>query len=319
MDIKRLLIGIATYIPGIYRIYKLASRDTGKTISARYCYSVWLRHLVVAYKNGLSTQPHAIAELGPGHSLGVGLAALISGANKYYAFDVVKYADKKGDIEIFDELVNLFKKREKIPDVAEFPRVGPYLESYEFPKHILTDRRLNQALKHSRLESIRNALSNLGNRDEDKIQISYFAPWYDSRIIKEESIDMIYSQAVLEHVDDIAYTYEVLYRWLKPGGFMSHQIDFKCHGMAKDWNGHWAYSDFVWRLINGKGRPYQLNRQPHSTHINLLRKLGFEVVCDMKIKDTSGIQRKRLASRFENMSNDDLTTRATFIQAVKIK
>ena len=152
--------------------------------------------------------------------------------------------------------------------------------------------------------------------NKNNIQISYFVPWYDPKVIKEESIDMIYSQAVMEHVNDLAYTYEQLYRWLKPGGFMSHEIDFRSHGTAKDWNGHWAYSDFVWKLIKGK-RPYLINRQPLSTHINLLEKFGFEVVCDMKTKDSSGIERKVLASRFKNMFDDDLTTSTAFIQAVK--
>lgn len=307
------LTGIATYIPGLF---KFASKGTGGTTSARYCYSVWLRHLTMAYKNGLSTQPDAIAELGPGDSLGIGLAALLSGANKYYAFDVVEHASNKGNIEIFDELVDLFKKREKIPDENEFPQVEPYLDHYEFPNHILTEERLIESLRPDRIESIRNALLNLDSMDENNIQISYFVPWYDPKVIKEESIDMIYSQAVLEHVDDLAYTYEVVYRWLKLGGFMSHEIDFRCHGTAKEWNGHWAYSDFVWRLVKGK-RQYLLNRLPHSAHINLLQKFGFEVVCDMKTKDTSGIERKVLASRFKNMIDDDLTTSTAFIQAVK--
>jgi len=313
VNIKPLLKGIATNIPGLY---KFTSRGTGGTISARYCYSVWLRHLTMAYKNGLSTQPDVIAELGPGDSLGIGLAALISGVNKYYALDAVEYANNKRNIEVFDELVDLFKKREKNPDEAEFPRVKPYLESYEFPNHILTDERLNKSLKPDRIESIRNALLNLGNGDEDNMQISYFVPWYDSKVIKEESVDMIYSQAVLEHIDDLTYTYEALYRWLKPDGFMSHEIDFKSHGTAKEWNGHWAYSDFVWRLIKGK-RTYLLNRQPHSTHIDLLRKFGFEIVCDIKTRDISEIQRKHLALKFKNMSEDDLTTSDAFIQTVK--
>lgn len=313
--IKHLLKGIITYIPCLYKLF---SGGTGGTISARYCYSVWLRHLTMAYKNGLSTQPKAVAELGPGDSLGIGLAALISGANKYYAFDVVEYIDNKRNIEIFDELVDLFKRREEIPDEAEFPEVKPYMESYEFPNYILTDKRLDNALKQGRIESIRNALLNPERGNKDDIQISYFVPWYDSKVIKDESIDIIYSQAVLEHIDDLYYTYKALRQWLKLGGFMSHVIDFKCHGFAKEWNGHWAYSDFAWKLIKG-ARPYLLNRQPLSTHINLMQKYGFEVVCNVKIKDTSGIQRKNLTSRIKNMSDDDLTTSGAFIQAVKKK
>lgn len=314
MKIRPLLAGIATYIPGVYE--RLVSMGTGGTISARYCYSVWLRHLVMAHKNGLSTQPDAVAELGPGDSLGIGLAALISGADKYYAFDVVEYASNKRNIEIFDELVDLFKEKENIPGETEFPEVKPFLESYEFPKHILTDEHLNKALKQDRMEAIRKALSNLGGPNKNKIQISYVVPWNDSRIIREGSVDMIYSQAVLEHVENLSDTYGILYRWLKPGGFMSHQIDFRCHGTAKEWNGHWAYSDLVWKLIKGK-RPYLLNRQPHSVHIDFLQGCGFKVVCDIKVKNTIGIKRKNLSSRFKNLSDDDLTTSGAFIQSLK--
>jgi len=313
MKIRNLLGGIASYIPALYKLF---SRGTGGTISARYCYSVWLRHLVMAYKNGLLTYPETIAELGPGDSLGIGLAALICGANKYYAFDVVEYASSKRNIEIFDELVDLFKKREKIPDETEFPRVRPLLESYKFPSNILTNERLDKTLKQDRIESIKNALQTLDSRDNNNIQISYFVPYYNSNIIEVESIDMIYSQAVLEHVDNLAYTYEALYRWLKPGGFMSNEIDFTCHGIAKEWNGHWAYSDIVWKLIKGK-RSYLINRQPHSFHIDLLRKSGFKIIYDSRTKNTSGIQRKHLASKFKNISDDDLVTNSAFIQAIK--
>jgi SAM-dependent methyltransferase len=307
------LQGIATYFP---RSYHSTSRSTGGTNSARYCYSVWLRHLAKAHENGLSTQLDTLAELGPGDSLGVGLAALLSGATNYYAFDIVEYASNESNVKIFDELLSLFEKREKIPNEAEFPRLGPYLESYEFPGHILTNERLKEALNQTRIESIRRALLNWGSKDDNLIRISYYVPWYDPNILKAESVDMIYSQAVLEHIDDLAYTYETLYRWLKPGGFMSHQIDFKCHETAKTWNGHWAYSDFAWKLIRGK-QPYLINRQPHSTHINLMLKAGYEIACDDTIKDTSGIQRKRLAPKFRNMTDDDLTTRAAFVQVVK--
>ena len=97
---------------------------------------------------------------------------------------------------------------------------------------------------------------------------------------------------------------------------MSHRIDFRCHGTAKEWNGHWAYSDFLWGLIKGR-RSFFINRVPHSKHVDLLRQYGFEVLYDIKNTDTAGIGRNQLASRFENMSDDDLTTRGAFIQAVR--
>ncbi len=67
---------------------------------------------------------------------------------------------------------------------------------------------------------------------------SYFAPWNDPSVIQGHSIDLIYSQAVLEHVTDMTGVYEAMHRWLKPDGVMSHQIDYRCHGKADTWNGH---------------------------------------------------------------------------------
>ena len=60
-----------------------------------------------------------VAELGPGDSLGIGFSALISGADKYFAFDVVEHANASRNFEIFDELVSLFKNKEDIPDDKE--------------------------------------------------------------------------------------------------------------------------------------------------------------------------------------------------------
>ena len=89
MTLVRIMKGLATFIPGVYRLRQESPRGT---ISPRYCYSVWLRHLVMARRGGLAAVPQAVAELGPGDSLGLGLAAILSGASRYFAFDVVQYA-----------------------------------------------------------------------------------------------------------------------------------------------------------------------------------------------------------------------------------
>lgn len=311
MKLKRVIYGIATFVPGIN---KYRAEGTGGTDTARYCYSVWLRHLVMAKSNGLNPYPKIVAELGPGDSLGIGLAALISGCDKYFAFDVVEHANTERNLKIFDELVTLFKNRENIPGDDEFPSVKPYLEEYDFPADILDENRLQHALEKSRLERIRASISDLQRKDSP---IQYKVPWYDASILEKESADMIYSQAVLEHVDDLRNTYKSMHLWLKSTGYISHQIDFKCHETADEWNGHWAYSDLIWKLIRGK-RPYWLNREPHSTHIAILREEGYRVVCDIKIESESSFTIDDLAPRFQSISNDDLTTSGAFIQAVKI-
>jgi hypothetical protein len=79
---RSIIVGMATHIPGLRG---LMGRRTGGTVSARYCYSVSLRHLSFLQRRGLRTTFKTIVELGPGDSLGIGLAALLSGVERYMA------------------------------------------------------------------------------------------------------------------------------------------------------------------------------------------------------------------------------------------
>jgi len=311
----RILKGLVTYLPFIKSPIE---KHTGGTDTARYCYSVWLRHLVIAYAKGLLRKKvRVIAELGPGDSIGAGIAALISGVETYYAFDIVKYANVEKNLKIFDELVLLFRKRADIPDNNEFPNLKPYLESYRFPKHILTNNKMAKLLNNERLEKIKDAITNMEKPHiTNRIVIRYFVPWDDVSLIKKSSVDMIFSQAVMEHVDNLPDVYRNMYTWLEKDGFISHNIDFKSHGFAKEWNGHWLYSDIVWKLIRGR-RPYLINRAPLSVHLNNIKSSGFRLVNETRVKASNNINRKRLAGRFKNLSNQDLTTCGVFIQAIK--
>lgn len=310
--IAQMLVGASTYIPGVFHLLS----KTGGTDSARYCYTVWLRHLVQAHAQGLvQGTPRNVAELGPGDSLGIGLAALISGVEQYYAFDVVEKTELERNLRIFDELVELYARRADIPDATEFPHVGPKLETYVFPSHVLTEEHLGAALAPERIGAIRDALLTAPSS-----QISYIVPWNDPAVLStlssSISVDMIYSQAVLEHVDDLKTTYDYMYRWLRPGGFVSHDIDYTSHQTHIRSNGHWTYSDQVWAIIRGK-RTYFINREPHSTHIRLMREAGFDIVHDMPLRTKKPTDRAALASAYRALSDDDLRTYNAFIQAVK--
>ena len=151
-----LLKGLATYIPGARKYFCSSS---GGTISARYCYTVWMRHLVKAHEAGLSTKLDRIAELGPGDSLGIGLCAVLCGVNEYYALDSMPHANTVRNQKVLDELVMMLKRREATPDEAEFPNISPSLRNYAFSHHILTDDILNQSLRPDRLAIIQKALS----------------------------------------------------------------------------------------------------------------------------------------------------------------
>jgi SAM-dependent methyltransferase len=295
--------GMATFLPGFTELHRRLTR-TGGTDSARYCYSVWLRHLIRSHDSGLCDRhPRSVAELGPGDSIGIGLAALLGGADRYYGLDALPLANIQRNLGVFEQLVELFRTRAPIPDV-EFPGVKPKLASHEFPAALLAP------LDRARVERIRRSIENPTAADS---MIRYAAPWWRPDVIESAAIDMIFSQAVLEHVEDLASAYRAMRAWIAPGGWLSHQIDFRSHGTAREWNGHWTYGEWTWRLLRGR-RDFLINREPHSTHLRLLGEAGFAVICDDRVP-APPLARDRLAARFAGMSDTDLATSGAYIQA----
>jgi hypothetical protein len=118
----------------------------------------------------------------------------------------------------------------------------------------------------------------------------------------------------MEHVEDLDETYKAMKAWLKPDGIVSHQIDFRSHGYTNEWNGHWVCSDFAWKLLMGR-KSYILNRAPHSTHLEYLLKHGFRLKCDQTVTSQSKYRKAELAERFRFLTDDDLLTSGSLIQA----
>jgi hypothetical protein len=299
--------GIATYIPGLYRP---ASGSTGGTVSARYCYSVWMRHFTLAHGTGALDSIATVAELGPGDSLGIGLSALLSGAETYFAFDVVPYANNERNVGILAELAELFRARTPIPGDDEFPYIRPKLEDYRFPEALLPADTLERSIAPLRLEQIRRALAG----QDSPITIRYKVPWDSPEMLQDGRIDFLFSQAVLEHVADLDATYGAMARWLKPTGVMSHQVDLSAHYLFKRWNQHWTCSDLTWKLILGR-RPFLINREPLESHLSLLRRHGFEVLREARFSRTSDVSRRELAARFRDLGEESLNTSGLFVIA----
>ncbi|MDD4857854.1 MAG: methyltransferase domain-containing protein, partial [Candidatus Krumholzibacteria bacterium] len=195
------------------------------------------------------------------------------------------------------------------------PNYDRYLDENLFPSRILTEEALSASLAEERIAQIRNAIASPGT-EHGGVSIRYMVPWFDDGIIEPGSVDVILSHAVLEHVADLEKTYRALSRWLKPGGMMSHQIDFKAHGLAKKWNGYRSYSEMLWRATVGR-RPFLINRQPCSVHVDLMERNGFEIICLMKKHRSDGIARSQLSRRWRGISDDDLECSDVFVQARK--
>jgi hypothetical protein len=88
----------------------------------------------------------------------------------------------------------------------------------------------------------------------------------------------------------------------------------KSHGTAAAWNGHWAYSDAMWRIVRGR-RLYLINRAPAAAHRAAMQAAGFTIVTDEPVRRRDGLPKSRLAARFRALSDDDLSTAGLFVIA----
>jgi hypothetical protein len=304
--------GLLTYVPSLNDLLPSATTG-GATHSANYCYGVWLKHLTLLHVHGLPAIPEVIAELGPGDSLGVGLCALLSGADQYVGLDVVAHSSSESNQTVLDDLLRMFRERTPNPDHG-WPQFDSYLDARHFPGQVLTEAALERALRPDRIDDIRRAITRPA--EPNPISVEYKAPWFDPRVIEPDSVDLILSQSVLEHVEDLAGTYRALYQWLKPGGWMSHQIDFKSHQLSKRWNGYRTCSEGMWSLTFGR-RPFLINRQPASVHLRLLQEAGFTLVTQQKYLRKDGVGRNELAPLWADLSEEDLNCSGLYVIARK--
>jgi hypothetical protein len=312
-SLKPFVFGLASHVPGLY---PLLTR-TGGSDNPRYCYSVWLRHLVTTNAYGaLSGVPRKVAEIGPGDSIGIGLAALLSGAQEYASVDVRQYANPTKNLAILRELIAMFRSKLPIPDDAEFPMVSPRLASYEFPSHIVTDDVLSQSLSQERIDAIVSGIRTSNNVYRPGAPVTYVAPWTRLEVLPAGAFDLVYSQAALEHVDQLEQMYAAINYWTRSGGATSHDIDMTSHGMGSRWNSHWSYSRLAWKLIRGR-RAFLLNRMPHSVHSEAIQRHGFRILANVTTPESNGIDRVQLAEPFRGLSDDDFTTMEAYVLAVK--
>lgn len=299
--------GLQTLLPGTNRHW----RSTGGTGSAAYCYEVFFKHLALAVRGGMRWPVPSVAEIGPGDSIGAGLAALLAGADRYHALDVVPYSLAERNPEILAELAEFLRARRPNRSWG-WPNYDAALDPRGFPSAILGGAVLARGLAPARVGRIEAALR---GAPSGAIRVGYHCPWTSSDALPARSVDWIWSQSVMEHVDDVEAAYASMHRWLRPGGFLTAQVDLGCHELYDRWNGHWGVSRWEWRVTRGR-RAYLINRLPYTAHARLVRR-HFEVRAELVLEDAGGIPDARFRPPFDALSPEERRTIGYFVVAVK--
>ncbi|MBI5360779.1 MAG: methyltransferase domain-containing protein [Planctomycetes bacterium] len=122
----------------------------------------------------------------------------------------------------------------------------------------------------------------------------------------EKSIDVIFSNSVLEHVTDTNALIAGLKRVLKPGGRMLHAVDYRDHFFKYPFH-FLQFSRRTWdRWLN----PGDLPRHRISDHMELFRKNGFSVEVIQKKNDYPAFTaiKKKIHPEFAGYTDEDLAS-----------
>lgn len=302
--------GLLSWVPGLHQAF--IQHGSG-TSSPKYCYGVWLKHLTLLRQAGMQDIPESVVELGPGASIGTGLAALLSGAQRYVGIDAVDFTSSEANLEVLHGLELLFGSRAPRP-ASGFPQFDQYLDERLFPSHILSPEVLARSLDNDRVAEIEEAVKALGGDRPDPML--RYQTWGRPLAIPDGTVDLVFSQVVMNQVDDMDAVYGNCAQWLKPGGWMSHHIDLSSLDTTPEWNGHRGYGDAAWKLARGN-RPYFVNRALLSEHLQHMKAHGFDVVDVQRRVIPGGLTRYEHATRWRFCAEEDLATRTAFVIARK--
>jgi SAM-dependent methyltransferase len=183
---------VLSRLPVPYRIWSwLGMFRHGQMDTARYATAVFADHMASVFPDGLPTDA-TVLELGVGDSLALALIARAYGAKKVYLVDVAAFA--RTDVEFYKAMATSLKGMGlDVPDIG-------------------AAQSLDEFLVCCNAEYLTGGIDSL-------------------RAIPARSVDLICSQAVLEHVrkNEFETTMDELRRVLKPTGKASHVVDFKDH------------------------------------------------------------------------------------------
>jgi len=214
-------------------------------------------------------------ELGPGTSLFSGMISWALGGSTSYLVDVGDFALK--DIQLYQAMADFLNKK-GLP--------SPNLQNAESLKSVLESCSAHYLV---------SGLSSL-------------------QAIPNESVDFIWSQAVLEHIRKAEFLdiMRELRRIIRNQGVCTHYVDFKDHLDCALNN--LRFSEPIWESDFMARAGFYTNRIRYSQMLELFEKAGFEVeVLEVQRWDRLPTPRENLSKEFRNLSEEELCISDLFV------
>lgn len=251
-----------SYIPKKYVLFRHLGFKHGDMIKPKYSINVFLKHFNKA-KSFLHNK-YNILELGPGDSISTAIIGYAFGASKIFLVDAADFASKS--IDIYQVLINDLKKQNIVKNLSS----------------LLEAKTFNEILEMTNAHYYVNGLHSLQE-------------------IPSESIDFIFSNAVLEHIHlhDFKNILHEFYRVSSKESIISHTIDLKDH-INTSLNSL-RFSKNVWESKLFKNSGCYTNRLRFKEICNYIREAGFKIIhIDVKEWNALPIKAKYLNREFKN-------------------
>ncbi len=205
-------------------------------LSGPYAFDPWIeraRHLLGHIDELYKRRSLSVLEIGAGKRFGLGLLLYLCGIEAYRGVDILIEPISHRQFVFFSKILQYRQERGDCSLPAFFRPVADVCLDYVCDSG---SSFCNGAVQHLRMDAATMAF-------------------------RDEEFDFVFSDVVLEHVQDCRNAISEMFRVIKPGGFLRHSIDFTSHlrGEASCRVKHLYMSRDAWSAF------------PHDTYINLIR------------------------------------------------
>jgi SAM-dependent methyltransferase len=258
-------------VPLSYRAFRrLGMFRHGRMNKPAYAEAVFFEH-VERVGGPDALEGKVCLELGPGDSLASAILARALGARGIYLVDVGNFAET--DVSVYHAIIE--DLREKGYPVADLVGIAD----------------IPDLLARANATYLTDGVSSLAS-------------------IPDKSVDVIWSQAVLEHVrrHQVPEVLRHMRRIITPSGVMSHRIDYKDH-LGGSLN-NLRFPEKLWESEFMARSGFYTNRIRNAKFMRLFEEAGFELTEIQPGRwHALPLPRDKMVAPYRNLADDDLLTK----------